>query len=139
MSHYAKRSLLPLGIHFKEVDVKEALPFDDNQFDIVIDRHGSINEKEIYRILKPNGIFITEQVGAENDRGLVELLYENSPKLPYPEEYVAIAKESLKMQVFLSCMRKKHFALSTFMMLVLWFGLRKFFHGSFQTSLLKTI
>ena len=91
-----QKTLLPLGIHFKEADVKKVLPFNDNQFNIVINRHGSINEKEIYRILKPNGIFITEQVGAENDRGLVELLYENSPKLPYPEEYVAIAKEKFK-------------------------------------------
>lgn len=91
-----KKILLPLGIHFKEADLKEALPFDDNQFDIVINRHGSINEKEIYRILKPNGIFITEQVGAENDRGLVELLYKNPSKPPYPEEYVAIAKEKFK-------------------------------------------
>lgn len=91
-----KKTLLPLGINFKEADVKEKLPFQNDQFDVVINRHGSINEKEIYRVLKPNGIFITEQVGAENDRGLVELLYTNVPDLPYPEEYVNIAKEKFK-------------------------------------------
>ena len=38
---------------------------------------------ELHRILKPGGIFITQQVGAENDRGLVELLLPGTER-PYP-------------------------------------------------------
>ena len=43
---------------------------DDNEFDIVINRHESYNEKELFRILKPNGLFITQQVGAYNNKDL---------------------------------------------------------------------
>ena len=42
----------------------------DNSFDIVINRHESYNEKELYRILKPGGIYITQQVGAYNNKEL---------------------------------------------------------------------
>lgn len=69
-----KRILLPLGIDFKMADDYAALPFDNDSFDIVINRHGNYNIDELYRILKPNGIFITEQVGENNDRELINLL-----------------------------------------------------------------
>ena len=41
--------------------------------------------------MKPGGIFITEQVGAENDRELVELLLGSAPELPFPGQYLRIA------------------------------------------------
>ena len=69
-----RETLLPLGIDFRAGDGKDMLPFGDYEFDIVINRHGDFNAKEIHRVLKCGGIFITEQVGAENDRELVELL-----------------------------------------------------------------
>ena len=49
----------------------------DNTYDIVINRHESYNEQEIYRILKPNGIFITQQVGAFNNKELSRFFDEN--------------------------------------------------------------
>ena len=55
----------------------------------VINRHGDFNAEEIHRVLKSGGIFITEQVGAENDRELVELLL-GKTKLPFPEQYLDI-------------------------------------------------
>ncbi len=33
-------------------------------------------------------IFITQQVGAENDRELVELLLNEIPPLPFPKQYL---------------------------------------------------
>lgn len=83
-----RKTLLPLGIDFKEADANVFLPFPDEKFDIVINRHGACNPKEIYRILKPGGIFITEQVGALNDRNLVERLYETPPDLPFPCQHL---------------------------------------------------
>ncbi len=68
------------------------LPFDDYEFDIVINRHGDFNTKEIHRVLKCGGIFITEQVGAENDRELVELLL-GKTELLFPEQYLDIVKK----------------------------------------------
>ena len=81
-----KETLLPLGIDFRQADGKGELPFQDNSFDIVIDRHGDYNPTQIYRVLKPGGIFVSQQVGAENDRELVELLCGNAA-LPFPEQY----------------------------------------------------
>jgi SAM-dependent methyltransferase len=79
--------LLPLGIDFRPSDGKGELPFDDGSFDMVINRHGDFNAEEIYRVLKSGGFFITQQVGAENDRELVELLCGKTP-IPFPEQYL---------------------------------------------------
>lgn len=85
-----KEVLLPLGITFRQADGKGELPFEDQSFDMVINRHGDFNPQEIYRVLKSGGIFVSQQVGAENDRALVELLCGKQP-MPYPEQYAAKA------------------------------------------------
>lgn len=95
-----KDKLLPLGVDFKEADSREHLPYNDNSFDLVLNRHGDYNEKEIWRVLKPNGIFITEQVGAENDRDLVELLFSQVPDIPFPEQYLSITKHKFQKAGF---------------------------------------
>lgn len=69
-----KQALLPLGVDFREGDCNERIPFGSDAFDIVINRHGAYRADEIARVLKPGGLFITQQVGAENDRELVHLL-----------------------------------------------------------------
>ena len=98
--------LLPLGINFKEADCTGELPFADDTFDLVINRHGSYNPQEIYRILKPDGLFITEQVGAENDRDLVVQLMETVPPMPFPGQYLDIAVEKFEEAGF-SIMEKQ--------------------------------
>ena len=65
------------------------LPFVDASFDMVINRHGDFNPGEIHRVLKPGGLFITQQVGAENDRELVEFLC-GQTDLPFPDQYLKI-------------------------------------------------
>lgn len=82
--------LTPLGVTFREADGKGALPFGDHSFDMVINRHGDYNPQEIRRVLKPGGLFITQQVGALNDRELVELLL-GPTELPFPDQYLSIA------------------------------------------------
>ena len=82
-----RETLLPLGIDFRPADCKQQLPFPDNSFDLVIDRHGDLHASQIHRVLKPGGFFITQQVGAENDRELVELLCGDTP-LPFPDQYL---------------------------------------------------
>ena len=84
-----QETLLPLGIDFRAADGKGVLPFEDASFDMVIDRHGDFNPGEIHRVLKPGGLFITQQVGAENDRELVELLC-GETDLPFPDQYLQI-------------------------------------------------
>ena len=80
-----KETLLPLGIDFKPCDDESNIPYADNSFDIFINRHGSFDPKEAYRILKPGGMFITQQVGSENDRELVEMVLPRAGK-PFPQE-----------------------------------------------------
>ena len=60
-----KEKLEPLGVEVKEVFNDNELPFEDDTFDIIINRHESFDIKEIKRILKVDGIFITQQVGGE--------------------------------------------------------------------------
>lgn len=90
-----KESLLPLGIDFRPGDGKGKLPFDDESFDMVINRHGDFNAEEIYRVLKPGGCFITQQVGAENDRELVQLLCGETEK-PFPEQYLEVTSQKFQ-------------------------------------------
>ena len=81
--------LLPLGIDFRPGDSGGTLPFEDSRFDLVINRHGSFHPEDIHRMLKPGGIFITQQVGAENERELAELLC-GKQELPFPEQYLSV-------------------------------------------------
>ena len=86
------RVLLPLGVDFKPGDGKGKLPFGDHSFHMVINRHGDFCPEEIFRVLKPGGLFITQQVGAENDRELVKLLCGDG-ELPFPEQYLNLTRE----------------------------------------------
>lgn len=78
-----KKTLLPLGIDFKSCNTPYAIPFESESFDIIINRHGDFHAEELYRLLKKGGLFITEQVGSENDRNLVEMVLPNTQK-PFP-------------------------------------------------------
>lgn len=82
-----RETLIPLGIKFNEANASATLPFGDGAFGMVINRHGDFNADEIYRVLKPSGIFVTEQVGAENDRSLVNLLLHDI-EMPFPDLYL---------------------------------------------------
>lgn len=92
-----KEKLLPLGIDFRQADAGAGpLPFADRSFDMVINRHGNFRPAEVARVLKPDGLFITQQVGAENDRELVALLLKNPPPLPFPRQYLALVRKSFE-------------------------------------------
>ena len=78
-----RETLLPLGIYFKECSNASDIPFDDASFDLIINRHGDFDAPELYRLLKPGGIFVTEQVGGKNDRDLAEMVLPGT-KAPFP-------------------------------------------------------
>ena len=78
-----KDVLLPLGINFKECSNASNIPFPDESFDVILNRHGDFDAHEIHRLLKKGGLFITQQVGEDNDRELVEMVLPNTPK-PFP-------------------------------------------------------
>lgn len=72
----AKARLEPLGVQVVPIQSDEELPFADERFDLVINRHESFWPLEIHRILKPGGKFITQQVGGSNNLRLNELIQE---------------------------------------------------------------
>lgn len=72
-----KRILVPLGIGVKQVFNDQDLPFENEMFDIIINRHESFDINEVYRLLKPNGFFITQQVGGVNNKKLSKFLISN--------------------------------------------------------------
>ena len=94
-----RETLLPFGIDFRVADGKGVLPFEDASLDMVINRHGDFNPDEIYRVLKPGALFITQQVGAENDRELVELLC-GQTDLPFPDQYLNIIADRFSQTGF---------------------------------------
>lgn len=68
------KTLSELGINVKFVAEDDQLDFPDQSFDLVMNRHESFDAAEVWRVLKPNGIFITQQVGGSNNRDLARKL-----------------------------------------------------------------
>lgn len=90
-----EETLLPLGIDFRPAESGGKIPFEDESFDMVLNRHGSFCPEEIYRVLRPGGILVTQQVGAENDREFVELLLGEDMEMPFLNQYLAITEKDL--------------------------------------------
>ncbi|MEV0588139.1 methyltransferase domain-containing protein [Nonomuraea sp. NPDC050310] len=59
----ARARLAPLGVEVVEVGEDDVLKFPDSVFDLVINRHESFDPGEVGRVLKPGGVFVTQQVG----------------------------------------------------------------------------
>lgn len=78
-----RETLVPLGIDFRQCSNPSDIPFPDNFFDRMINRHGGFDPREVYRLLRKSGIFVTQQVGADNDRELVEMVLPGTEK-PFP-------------------------------------------------------
>ena len=69
--------LAPLGITVRQIANDDMIPYGDADFDIVLNRHESFDAQEVFRVLKPGGIFITQQVGGENNCELSKLLIDD--------------------------------------------------------------
>jgi len=70
----ARRRLGPLGVDVVQtycddntrLPQRGALPFRDDSIGLVADRHESFIAKEVFRVLRPSGRFVTQQVGDSN-------------------------------------------------------------------------
>lgn len=65
----ARASLEPHGIQVVEYDSEadRRMPFDDNSFALVINRHEAYDAVEVARILRPGGHFLTQQVDGREE------------------------------------------------------------------------
>ena len=61
-----QQKLAPLGVTVYATEEHAPLPIESAQFDVVINRQASYDAMEVWRVLKPGGVFITQQVGSEN-------------------------------------------------------------------------
>jgi SAM-dependent methyltransferase len=65
----ARARLLPYGIEVR-ARTGRRLPCASSDFDLVLNRHGALDPAEIARVLRPGGLFWTQQVGAHTDAEL---------------------------------------------------------------------
>jgi SAM-dependent methyltransferase len=89
----ARARLAPLGVDLVEVRDVAHLPFADGQFDLITNRHGSYEPREVWRVLAPGGLFITQQVGSQTNRRLHDLLAHPAPASTWS---VATAESALR-------------------------------------------
>lgn len=86
----AAARLRPLGVEIVAADAPDnvaqepgatepELPFADSSFSLVVARHESYVPAEIARVLRPGGVFLTQQVGERNEDDVYVLLGRRPP------------------------------------------------------------
>lgn len=70
----AERNLSGLNVKVISGYEDSHLPFKDNYFDFIINRHEYYDAGEVFRILKRGGFFITQQVNSDCDEEILDVL-----------------------------------------------------------------
>lgn len=86
----ARRRLAPLGVEVFQGNTASGMPFVDGAFDLILNRHGGFRAAEMHRVLKPGGVFLSQQVGGDN---LDDLTAAFGARLAYPDNTLARACE----------------------------------------------
>lgn len=107
----AKEKLEALNVKVIELQEGSTLPFENNFFDLIINRHESYIPTEIFRVLKPGGFFITQQVGARNDIELNYIFEEDFTEEKFEYNYWTLqyAKKELEEAEFKIIKSKEFF------------------------------
>jgi SAM-dependent methyltransferase len=87
----ARARLAPFGVTVVPMIEGDILPLPDASFDLVINRHESFDAREVHRVLRPGGTFITQQVGAQDLINLNETL-QDEVSLACPEWEISCAR-----------------------------------------------
>lgn len=91
----AQNRLAPLGVEVVAVADDDLLPFGDEKFDLASNRHESFSPLEIFRVLKPGGTFLTQQVGGQDCRAINEL-FQDDVVMPYTHWTLDLSVAQLK-------------------------------------------
>ena len=93
----ATENLKGYGVEVRACDAEsgDSIPWPDNYFDVVMSRHESFSAEEVARVLRPAGIFLTQQVSGDN---CLELLTRFGGESQYPHvnlsHYTAMVKDA---------------------------------------------
>ncbi|WP_169090900.1 class I SAM-dependent methyltransferase [Paenibacillus sp. PL91] len=109
-----KQTLPAFGIDVRPVSKDHKLPFESEFFDLVINRHESFSAQEVHRILKPGGMFITQQVGGQNNRELSAFLLGQQSSLTDANFNLQACRDELMKARFTIVEEKEHFPLLQF-------------------------
>jgi SAM-dependent methyltransferase len=90
----AQKNLAKFGVKVIEADSSKKIPFDDSFFDLILNRHGTINSKEIHRVLKHGGIFYTQQVDCK--RNFADLIKAFEGKQKWTFNNLSYRKKEMK-------------------------------------------
>ena len=72
-----KRTLVPQGVTLYPDPEERLAQVPDEHFDIVTNSHGGLPIRDIARVLRPHGLFVSQQVGATNNYSLSRFLNAN--------------------------------------------------------------
>ncbi len=89
----ASKNLKKINASVKFIDRDNKIPWPDEKFDLVINRHEEFDPSEVYRVLKPGRFFLTQQVSGINDLNLNTWLGADLP--PYLDWSLSKALEML--------------------------------------------
>lgn len=80
----ATEALTPYGITVRahDADSGQPLPFPDDRFELIMNRHESYRAGDVLRALTPGGVFLTQQVGGDDFAEIHDAL---GHPYPYPE------------------------------------------------------
>jgi len=70
----AKQRLEPLHVTVFGLDEKEPIPLKESSVDLILSRHEAFEAHELFKLLKKDGVFVTQQVGGHNNKEFYELL-----------------------------------------------------------------
>ena len=70
----ARLRLEPLGVRVIPIQSDNRIDLPTGSVDLVLSRHEEFDAKEVYRMLPPGGIFLTQQVGARNSEEINQRL-----------------------------------------------------------------
>lgn len=111
----AQARLEPLGVMV--VDTSEChggmMPLPDAQFPLVINRHGAVNVREIARVLRSGGVFITQQVGSSTNQEFRQWIVGDTSKNELAWS-LHILLSALMDAGFVIRMADEHFGATTF-------------------------
>lgn len=92
-----RKRLLKQDVKVIYADETKKLPFKNKEFELVLNRHGGFNFKELERVLSPKGIFFTQQVDSRN---LEDLMKRFGTKTKWPNNTLKTIKKQLKFSGF---------------------------------------